>query len=139
MKISLAFHVIGFVMWGGGMMLLTRILNIFTEQYSTDSKSVQIVRKITFGWVLPGFALSLITGLFQVFYRGAGFYMQQGWFHGKLTLLIVFIVVTVVTLVTVRSLNEGAILSRARLGALHGISSLCVFGIILLTMLGRVG
>lgn len=136
LKVSIALHIIGIVMWVGGLMILTRFLKIFTVAGDGTPALAAMVSRVFFGYVLAGFGVAVLTGLYQISYRGFGFYMSQGWFHGKLTLIVLLLVVTGLTFADVKKVKGGVTLSRGRVGALHGMVHLVLLGAVFLTLLG---
>ena len=135
-KISIALHIIGIVMWAGGLMIVTRFLKIFTNAGDGSAALSAMVHRVFHGYVLGGSVIALLTGLYQLFYRGLGFYFAQGWFHGKLTLIVLLIVVTALTFADVNKVKSGVTLSRGRIGAMHGLTGLALLGIVFVTILG---
>jgi len=138
MKVSLALHLIGIVFWLGSLIVLTRLLSLGSDvvpKINDDLK--RLSGKVFWGFSVGGLVLSTITGLYQITSSGVGYYMKQGWFHGKLTLVILLYGVTVVTAVQVKKFQFGAALSRKTVGILHGSSSLILVIAVFLTILGR--
>lgn len=90
------------------------------------------------GYILPGALLTVITGLYQIL-AGVGFagYFAQGWFHGKVTLILLMFGATVVFGVKCSALSRGGLVTKGSLMAIHGIAALMLVGGVLLTMTGR--
>ena len=137
MKISLAFHIVGMVMWVGGLMILTRVLKVFSDELGDSRSLAAMVQGLYKGFVLPGLLVAIVSGLYQLTSMGIGVYMKQGWFHGKLTLVVVLLVVTFFVGGEVHKVQRAQKLSAARLIALHALSSVALLGIVFLTILGR--
>ena len=134
MKISLAFHIIGIVMWMGGLLILTRLMKAFRSGDScSDQFRASLERRVFLGWVLPGLGLVSISGLYQIFTRGFDFYLKQGWFHAKLTLILVLLAVTYFTWREIAKPSG----KTAKVMAFHGIVGLVLIAITFITMLGR--
>jgi uncharacterized membrane protein len=136
MNISLSLHVIGIVMWLGGLMIGTRVLKYLQEESHRDVQGV-IAGKIWFGFIIPGLTVVTFTGLYQFWSRGAAFYMKQGWFHGKLTLLLGLFVATYLMGEEIKKIRSGAEGSSKRIMMVHGLSSLILILIVSLTLIGR--
>ena len=136
MSLSFSFHIIGIVMWLGGLLLITRFISILPEGEVAPEIGAG-VKKMFYGWVMGGLALVTITGFYQFLSIGAGFYMKQGWFHAKLTLLIGLYLVSFLTMKKVKVVSEGMNLHPKKVMALHGITGLCLFAMVMLTFLGR--
>ena len=94
MKVLLSFHIIGIVLWLGGLIVLSRFLSIFTEAGGGNEKSKSLSLKIFYGWVVGGFVIAVFSGLAQIYQGGISYYFSQGWFHTKITLVVLPIIVT---------------------------------------------
>ena len=138
-KISIALHIIGIVMWMGGLMVLTRFLKIATEGPQSNPAFGAMARRIYFGFGVGGCVLTLLTGLYQLISRGASFYMSQGWFHGKLTLVLLALIVTVIIGTLVSAVNAGRTISKGKVAATHGMIGLVLLLVVFATILGRAG
>ena len=142
MLVSLSLHLIGLVMWFGGMLILTRALHLATHNevlasITSRQALLPLFRRLFFGFVVGGAVVMLGTGLYQISVQGLGFYMQQGWFHAKLTLIIVQIIITALTGAAISNLGNTEISRSGRFMAFHGISATILILIVFLTMLGR--
>lgn len=141
MAYSLAIHVIGFVFWVGGLLVLTRLLKMSSmEGALPDGARTEVgkmIKRSYFGLVVAGTVLSLATGIYQILERGVGFYMAQGWFHGKLTLIVVLLVVTVVFGAQVRNAASGKAVKPGLVGMMHGVTSGVLVLVAFLTLVGR--
>ena len=138
-KVSIALHIIGIVMWVGGLMVLARFLKLFTEPGTGRDALVAMMRRVYFGYSLIGCFLALATGIFQLMLRGPAFYFSQGWFHTKLTLIIILFIATLVVAFDLKSISSGTLLSRGKVAAIHGLIGLVLLVAVFLTILGRVG
>jgi uncharacterized membrane protein len=96
-----------------------------------------MIKRGYFGFVVAGAVLSLGSGIYQLLERGIGFYMAQGWFHGKLTLVIVLLVVTVVFGAQVKGAAAGKTVKPGLVGMMHGVTSGALVLISFLTLVGR--
>ncbi len=90
-------------------------------------------KRIFYGYVLGGFVISLLSGLHQWASGGFATYLSQGWFHSKLTMVAVLLVMTVMLGGQVKKSLAGQPNPKL-LMAIHGISGLCLVGIVFLTM-----
>lgn len=135
MQLSLAFHIVGLVLWLGGLMILTRFLTL-----ATSSEGVKVVghmaRRVFIGFVVGGLTLTTLSGLHQ-FGKNAALYMSQGWFHTKVTLVLVLLVVTYFVGRDVSRINQGATVTRGRVMLWHAISGSVLIAAVFITMLGR--
>lgn len=136
---SLALHIIGFVMWAGGLMFLTRFMTVCIEGSGEGEQTAaeKLVVRLFLGWVLPGLIIVVFTGLFQLGVRGLAFYAPQAWFHTKLLLVFLLIALTVVAGKSVKQISDGDGITKKKAGILHGVTGLLFIAIVFLTMLGR--
>lgn len=132
MNYSIAFHVIGICFWMGGLLILTRVMAVNDGASQTLAKSV---KRLWLGYALPGFILVLLSGLYQLNYRGFAYYFGpgQGWFHMKLTAVIVLAIITGLVWREVSRFQAGGVPNKKLLGALHGISALLLVLLVFLT------
>lgn len=137
MRISLALHIIGMVMWVGGLMFLTRFMKIAASDGAQTASLREGVGKMWVGAVLPGFLIALLTGLYQLTLGGLAVYMKAGWFHGKLLFVVVLLVVTAIVWMDVRRCANGESLKSSRIMAMHGLSAISLIVIVFLTMVLR--
>ena len=137
MSASLSLHLLGIIMWAGGLMVLTRIMELLIHPSVELALMSAKIKRTYFGFIVGGAVLSLLTGLFQLFYRGLGYYLSQGWFHSKITLVVVMIVWTVMVGLIVARAARGIRPTKGRLIFIHGGVSLTTLVIIGLTLFGR--
>jgi uncharacterized membrane protein len=142
LKISLALHLIGMVMWLGSLLVLTRLFKLFTSPITSPITSPSgpqgqlptLMGRMLWGYVIPGFLLSLGTGLYQMGYVGFGTYLAQGWFHGKLTLVVLLVVVTLLCFANVGKIRRGAPVSGGLASAMHGFVGFTLIVVVLMTV-----
>ena len=138
MQLSLAFHIIGILFWVAGLMVVSGLIRYFESHPELKGPSyVALTKKYWFGMVVPGFLISLITGTYQILLMGVGYYMKQGWFHGKLTFIIVLLVVTALVGKGYGAVKQGQPLPAKRFGMLHGVIGSSLLIIVFLTYMGR--
>lgn len=141
MAISLSFHILGLTLWVGGIMLVSRTLTLICEGsiLSVDAKQ-QVLTLVNKQWrffILPGFILSAVSGLYQLLSVGMGFYMKAGWFHSKLLFVFILIGVTFAFGDVLSGLNNDKSVTKKKLMIIHGVTALMLVLIVFLTMLGR--
>jgi putative membrane protein len=126
-------------MWMGGLMVLTRFMKLAAAGSAAPMSAdfSKMLKRIYFGFGVGGCVVTLLTGIYQLLARGMQFYMSQGWFHGKLTLVLVAIIITVVIGTLVKAVSAGRSVSAAKVGAMHGIISLILVLAVFSTILGR--
>lgn len=86
-----AFHIIGVVMWFAGMFYLPRLFVYHAA--ATDAPSIErfkIMERRLFKMMSIGAALTLIFGIATLITVPA--FLQMGWMHAKLTLVVGLIV-----------------------------------------------
>jgi len=134
LKISLALHLIGMVMWLGSLLVLTRLFKLFTSPSGPQGELPNLMGRMLWGYVVPGFLLSLATGLYQMGYVGFGTYLAQGWFHGKLTLVFLLVVVTLLCFANVGKIRRGAPVSGGLASAMHGFVGFTLIVVVFMTV-----
>lgn len=137
MKISIAFHLVGMIMWLGALLVTTRFMRVFAAGEAMPDTLRAILKRTWFGFGIGGAVVAVASGLSQLFLGGVSVYMAQGWFHGKLTFVIVLLVVTALVHVTVLGVAAGGSVTKKRAGILHGLTGLSLIVIVFLTILGR--
>lgn len=140
MQWFLAFHIIGLILWLGGLLDLTRILGYHVKE--------EIPVQVRLSWMefrmywfvsTPGMLLSVIMGLL-LFVHGGGvdvyFGGAQKWFVVKFVLALFLIIIHFALgkmLMTLRA--EPQKTNPARFKAMHGITGLIFIGVVLLVFL----
>lgn len=138
MTLSLAIHIIGIVLWLGGVLIATLFANIMLKAGDKAGEAWPMAAsKIFWSFAVSGLVVTTLTGLYQLMTRGMAFYMKQGWFHGKLTLLIALFVVTVLVGRDLSRVKNGQPIERKKIMMLHGIAGIIFVAVVMLTMLGR--
>lgn len=137
MRISLAFHVIGMIFWVGALMIIPTFLRSVKMGVDPQAKIVSAARSAMLGYLLPGALITTISGLYQISINGAAYYFKQGWFHGKLTGVVILFIATGLLFAEIRRLSQGLDVRTARLGMIHGIAGLAFLANIFLTILMR--
>lgn len=88
-----SFHLIFMVTWFAGLFYLPRLFvyhTLATDPISTDRFKI-MERKLYFGIMTPGAVLTLAFGIWLFAYNPAG-YLQAGWFHAKLLLVLLLLI-----------------------------------------------
>lgn len=137
MKFSIALHIIGLVLWVGTVLILS-LSTFLIEKNNLNKKDFPVIaNKLLLAGILPGFVLTLFTGLYQIFSMGFSFYMKQGWFHGKLTFLIILTIISVIFAFVIKDFKKNIWPTKGKLMAIHGSTGICFVLIVFLTILGR--
>src|ERR1039458_2469616 len=129
---TLVFHIIGLVFWLGGLLVVTRILAIHTEETSVEIRATlsRLEARLFKGFTHPGAALMVITGIMLVSHDPD--YLRQHWLHAKLLLVMILIVLDLRLYFRARAFQAGKIqLSRGECMAMHGVIALVFVGILI--------
>ena len=137
MVYSFAFHIIGIVMWVGGLMMTTRMLVLAAAGGVTPNALSPMAKRMWMGFIIPGLVIVTLSGLHQWSSGGFAHYMSQGWFHGKITLVLALYVITFLYGSCAATLARGEAVSRGKLMAIHGSAGLILVVITFLTFLSR--
>lgn len=88
-----AFHIISMVTWFSGLFYLPR-LYVYHAQAQDEISNARfkiMERKLYFGITTPGAILTILFGIGLLSYNFRG-YLQAGWFHLKLGLILLLII-----------------------------------------------
>ncbi|MEJ2008815.1 MAG: CopD family protein [Acidobacteriota bacterium] len=135
---TLVFHILGIVFWMGGLLVVTHILAYDSEAASTEVSEAldRLERKLFNGVIHPGGLIAIISGLVLIS-TNMYYYLHAVWFHVKLFMVVVVIVLDAVTVIRARAFHAGKIqLKRKECMALHGAIALA-FTVILIMVLVR--
>ncbi len=133
MRFSLALHIIGVVFWLGGLILLPRLMKLALQSGTSSAQLKPIGKRAFFGYLLPGAIITVVSGLYQLFSLGASLYFKQGWFHTKLTFVVVLLIATALLWIELRREQ----LRGGRLMMIHGIGAAMLLIVVFLTFLSR--
>jgi protoporphyrinogen IX oxidase len=129
---TLVFHIIGLVFWLGGLLVVTRVLAIHTEETSVETRATLslLETRLFKGFTHPGAALMLITGIMLVSHDP--YYLRQHWLHAKLLLVAILIVLDLRLYFRARAFQAGKIqLTRGECMGMHGVIALVFVGILI--------
>lgn len=101
-----AFHIVFVVTWFAGFFYLPRLF--VYHAVTTDSISLErfaVMERRLFGIMTLGGALAILFGLAMIVAAPA--YLQQGWLHAKLTLVLLLIAYHAWCRVLMRQLQNG--------------------------------
>lgn len=85
----LSFHIMFMVTWFAGLFYLPRLYvyhAMSTDQTSIDRFKI-MERKLYYGIMMPGALLTTLLGFWLITFNPQ-FYMQAGWLHAKITLVV---------------------------------------------------
>lgn len=132
MKYSLALHLIGMIMWVGGVLFLSRVMKLMLNSGGSAAVMGAATKRIFFGWIVPGLLVTTVSGMYQLSIVGL-----RSWMHMKLTLLLGLFVITFLLHAEVRKINSGGEVNAGRLGMVHGLSGALLILIVFVTMVLR--
>jgi uncharacterized integral membrane protein (TIGR00701 family) len=132
----LGFHLIGVVLWMGGLLTFSRILGYHSKEAPSVRPRFSFLEGRLNGLVaIPGAVLTILFGVLMTVDYGKAWFRVAIWLHYKLTLVIVVAIIHVVLTIKQRQIarqNPEVPLNRALYASLHGIIGLLVIIIILL-------
>ncbi len=133
---ALVFHVVGFVFWIAGLLIVTQVLATHTQERIPEARQVlaRLEMKLLKGMAHPGAALTIIAGIVVVAIQPD--YLHQPWLHAKLFLVAILTGLHLIIYVRAKAFQAGRIeLQRRECKALHGVISLLFLGIVILVMI----
>lgn len=143
-----AFHIIGLILWLGGLITLARLLGHHADLDSGEARQslVAFEKKTYLFAVLPGFLLALGTGLVLLLTKGGGMahYFAPGspWgmtFHIKLLIILFLIVFDQLVAAKMRKLHRDDEGSRGFFMAMHGVVALLMIVTVILVKTNILG
>ncbi len=138
--LSFVFHLLGAVLWTGGVLAMSRVMVHMARQPAAMRSGLGHLGGRFNILAMLGAAMSLPSGLYQLSLWPAGTFRLAGWLHTKLTLIIILAVVHGLCIAKLRQwqkLPEASPLPRGLASALHGIIGLALIGILLSVYLGN--
>ena len=141
-----ATHIVGLILWLGGLITLARLLGHHVSLTSKEARDslISFERKSYFVAVLPGFLLALVSGTALIMMKGPALYFAPGnvWgmtFHIKMTLVLVLIVLDQLIAAKMRKVHTDDTGSRAFFMATHGIVGLLMIVIVFMVKTNVLG
>lgn len=133
-----AFHIIGVILWMGGLFMNTRHSGMLADQDNLDQLPEDLINfefSSYYFAVFPGFLIAAGTGMYMLL-TNASMYLSpdSGWgvtFHIKLTLVAALIIIDQFYHYRMRVLHREKSGSKKLFMMLHGISGLLFIGIVL--------
>jgi uncharacterized integral membrane protein (TIGR00701 family) len=130
------FHLIGVVLWMGGLLTFSRVLGYHTKELpSVRPRLTYIEGRLNALVAWPGAVITVATGLWMTVNYGRLWFRGAAWLHFKLALVLVTLAIHVVLTVKHRQIlraHPAQPLSRGLYAALHGIVGLLLIAIVLL-------
>src|SRR5688500_4204910 len=90
----LIFHILGFILWMGGLLDMTRILGYHVkEENSVQQRLSWMERRMFFFVATPGMFITLAMGVMLFFSQGGfqGYLLTSAWFHIKICMVLLLI------------------------------------------------
>lgn len=133
------FHIIGFIFWVGGLLDISRILGYHVKEEINVQERLSWMEFRMFWFVsTPGLIVTYAMGIL-LFFSGGGvpvYLKGAGWFHAKLTAIVVLTIIHFIIGKSLMNLREEPKqCSPAKFKAMHGIAGLCVTAIVILVIL----
>ncbi len=133
---TLVFHVVGFVMWIGGLMIATQVLMQHAEAATEDARRAlgTLANKVMSSMALPGALLALVSGAILVATNPA-YYLHARWLQLKLVCVLILIVLHLVGASRARDVLAGrATATRGEWLRLHIFISLVFLSILIFVL-----
>jgi putative membrane protein len=132
----IGFHLIGVVLWMGGLMAFSRILGYQSKELpSVRPRLTFIEGRLNMLVAAPGAVLTIVFGVWLAVQHGAAWFRVASWLHYKLALVCAVVAIHVVLTVKIRQIRRAAPsapMSRGLYAALHGTVGLLLIAIVLL-------
>ena len=129
------FHFLGFILYLGGFLAMTRWMGKAVKFANAESRAdtYRIMKRMHMMVEWPGLAMIVVTGLWMFLLGNEHkLYMKQGYFHLKMTCILVLLVVDFFVSKKLFALDPNGPQPKAALfAALHGIAGLALIGILL--------
>ena len=132
----LGFHLIGVVLWMGGLMSFSRIMGYHAKEAPSVRPRFSFIEgRLNYLVAVPGAVLTVTFGLWMAWQHGMQWFRVASWMHYKLTLVVGVLVIHVLLSVkhaAIRRAGPSAPVSRALFASLHGTVGLLLIAIVLL-------
>jgi protoporphyrinogen IX oxidase len=136
-------HLVGVVIYAGGFLSLTRLIGhaVRFESPIARADAFRVFRRMHKFVDWPGLAIMLVTGVWLLLKQPSVYFKNPtGYFHIKLTLIVVLLVCEVLLSRKLFSLRAEGEQPRATFfRVLHGVSALAIVGILYAVMIVRAG
>ena len=129
----LTFHLLGMVLWAGGLLTISRMAAYHTaEEAPVQPRLAWVEGRMYWLVAVPGAVISVITAIGMLATSPVD-YAGQGWFHGKMALVGLLIVLHALLHVKLRGLKaDPANAKKALFSAIHGTIGLTLIGILIM-------
>lgn len=126
------FHLLFIIIWMGTLLTLTRLLGYHVKlDEATQLKMAKVYKRIYNFVDMPSMIAAIILGLFLLMTKASSMDLSQGWFHMKMTFVVLLVVVDVACGKWIQQLELTPDTSRGvKYKILHGITGLLLIGIL---------
>lgn len=132
----IGFHLIGVVLWMGGLLAFSRILGYHARELASARPRFTFIEgRLNWLVAVPGAIVTIVFGVWLAQQHGRAWFRVAAWMHWKLALVAAVAVIHVVLTVKHRQILRAppsAPMSRALFAALHGTIGLLLIAIVLL-------
>jgi putative membrane protein len=133
---TLVFHILGLVLWIGGLLIVTNLQARQAEETSSEARAAlgRMAMRLLNGMVNPGALLTVVSGVILIA-TNSSYYLRAAWLHSKLALVVVLIGLHGVVWSRSKRLVAGQSEFRRRdWMTLHGVIALIFVGILILVL-----
>jgi len=129
----LTFHLLGIILWGGGLLASTRIAAYLPrEAPEVQPRFAWMAARLYWLVATPGIILAVITAA-GIFSNSPVPYTELGWFHGKMALVAILVGLHALFHVKLKALRaDPAGANRILFSAVHGTIGLLIIGILIM-------
>jgi putative membrane protein len=135
----LTFHLVGVVLWMGGLLTFSRVLGYHTKEApSVRPRFTYLEGRLNYLVTIPGAALTVACGLGLINVYGAAWFRVATWMHYKLALVAAVVIIHAVLTVKQRRIarqSPSEPMKRALYAAMHGTLGLLLIAILALATL----
>jgi uncharacterized membrane protein len=140
LALSLIVHLVGIVVWVGGLMAMSRVM-VVQAKIPGPARGVlaHLAGRLNI-FALVGALLTIGSGLYQLSLWGMQVFRVTRWMHHKLTAILILLVLHGVMWSTQRKwekLGPQDQLSRGRAAGLHGAVGLLLIAIVAIVFFGK--
>jgi putative membrane protein len=132
----IGFHLIGVVLWMGGLLAFSRILGYHSKELPSARPRFTFVEgRLNWLVAIPGAVITIVFGVWIAVEHGMVWFRVASWMHWKLALVTAVAVIHIVLTVKHRQIlraHPAAPMNRALYAALHGTVGLLLIAIVLL-------
>lgn len=129
----LTFHVLGVILWTGGLLAISRMAAYHVvEEAPVQPRFAWVEGRMYWLVAVPGAVITLITAA-GLLAASPVAYGGMGWFHGKMALVLLLVVLHAVLHVRLKALRlRPETAKKAVFSAVHGTIGLTVIGILIM-------